>query len=319
MKIVLVDIHRVLTSHICRIMAILGHEILIPDKTYKINNYPKPPIQNWCWNESYDSESVKIFGPNVRAASKQEILDSSVDAICIPNVESQWELRDLATKIPGIKTFYYTGNDYFKGHLPYSDGMKNIIFADQSAKKFSEEAGVPNRAEWVPFIHYEESFTPGLPNPVQIISYINDYQKNFERCWLFVNKIKEVNPEIIIENIENQPLESVKNRMLGATFGLSVKNLDGLGFSVLENMSLGRPMLLHKDCSMGKSLMRWSLPNQTCLFFNDGKDFRDIVEAAVACPEWVEGFQRSCYRRIRELVDTEKEIETLRKFLENLI
>lgn len=296
----------------------LGHSVLIPSKDWKVTHYPDPPVQRWVWDTSRDDSWVKSnYGQNVSAVSKEECLDLTPDALWITNFESQGEiLKEVAAKLPKAKIIYFSGNDYWINCYPLA---QNYIYSDQTAKEHCRINKTPNSSQWIPFIHSDEPFKVSLPNPVQLTSFINGYSRHFNREFLFFNRLKEVNPEVQIENIEEHPREFVRKRMEETTFGLGIKGKEGLGYSNIELASLGRPSILHKDCCQNKSLLSWMLPNQTALYFNDGREFRDIVEAAMFCPEWVEGFQKTCYRRIRELVNTEKEIETLRKFLENLV
>jgi hypothetical protein len=310
------DIHRTLTSHVARMMKVLGHQVIIPDKTYKIEKYPEPPIQNWCWNESYEN-GVTPFGSNVRAMSKDEILNSPIDAICIPNVESQWELRNLAIKIPKVKLFYYTGNDYFKGHLPYSDGMKNIIFADQSSKRFSEEGGVPNRAEWIPFIHSDNLFKSNTS--LELYSYISSYKSHFKQCFDFFQKLRGINQMFIIENIQDKTSEFVKQKMINSSGIVHIKPIEGMGFSTLEAVSLGRPVFAHRTLSNGKSLLRWVKQGRTGMFFENGADFKEILDIIQYAPEVLIALQQNTYKESREIINSSEQIEILKCFLERLI
>ena len=320
MKVLLTDSHRTLSLYICRMLDVLGHEVLLA--SWKPTNISPPPVSPFCYDYSRTTDLARqMYGKNVACVTKEECLDLAPTALWITNYESQHEiLKEIAPKLPNSKLIFFSGNNYWMDWADWRDPRNsNYLFGDTTGVEIAAKYQLKNAHRWIPFIHSDAPFVPSLPNPVQITSFINGYSKHFNKEFQFFNRLKEVNQEIQMENIENQPPEAVQQHMDFCTFGLSIKGLEGIGYSNIELASRGRPVILHKDCCKNKALLNWMLPNQTAAYFNDGREFRDIVEAAISCPEWVEGVQRSCYRRIRELVNTEKEIETLRKFLENLV
>ncbi len=324
MKIFLPDIHKSLTKNLCIYLKRLGHSVVLPSKEYLITEYPNPPVQQWCWNTTWTTETAqKEFGSNVICLSKSEVLDAKPDVLLITNYESQFEvLKQLLPNLPKSKVAFYSGNDYWEGWFDHSK-YQNYLAADETGHCIAQKYKTANYQNIIPFVYPERSDSFEykkycLNNAIPLIGcYINDYQKNFPDAFAFYQKLKEIAPKTQYSLLENQPITKVHETMECSCATIHIKNLEGLGLATLESLAFGRPLILHRQLSLGKSLMKWSKQFQTCFFIENGRDYIEVIDA-FKNRDFLYAAQNSAYSTVREIVCEEEQSFLLHKFLENL-
>jgi len=319
MKILLPDIHKTLTRNLCVFLDRLGHEAVIPSN-YNITHYPKPPVQQWLFNNSWtDKTAKKEFGPNVKVLNKEEILDYKPDVLLITNYESQFEiLSELAPNLPNAKVAFYSGNAYWDGFFDHYK-YQNLIYADTTSAEIAAKYKLGNAIPIIPFIYPEQSKT-FIPNSDKLIGcYINDYQKNFPRSFNFYEKLKTVSPEFTYKLMENQPIQDVYKTMSDSSLTIHIKDLEGCGLASLESLAFGRPLILHRQLSQGKSLLRWSHQYLSAFFIENGRDYSELLTAFNRSLDFLFLSQELAYDTVRKIVVEEEQVNNLKEFLENLI
>lgn len=321
MKTILMpDIHVGLSKNLCEYFRRLGCQIIIPSK-YKITHYPPPPVQQWLFRNDWgQAEATSTFGANVTVMNKEEILDSKIDLVLLTNYECQFELmKEIVPNISGCKVAVYSGNRYWDGAYDLANTYKNYLWADFLGGQLAAKYQVPNAKFIIPFIYPEKSkvFAPSLTNIIGC--YINNYQKNFPSAYQFYKKLVEISPGMEHILMENKPVSEVYDAMGKSAITLHCKNEEGCGIASLESLAFGRPLILHRQLAREKSLLRWSIPYLSAFFIENGRDFAELTQAITQNPEILTAFQRSAYDTVRRVMVEEEQLETLKKFLENLV
>ena len=83
-------------------------------------------------------------------------------------------------------------------------------------------------------------------------------------------------------------------------------------------MACGRPVFLHKQLAMNKSLLQWSIENATVLFFDSDYEYVSKLKALMDSKDYRYYLQETCSKTIRKIIDNNIETQNLNKFLINL-
>lgn len=148
----------------------------------------------------------------------------------------------------------------------------------------------------------------------------NDYYYLWEE---FKNELKEFEWRmhgILGEMIEDDE-EKIAETMRDSTFIWQVKggNSEGYGFVIHQAFALGRPIIVKSSLYKGKPAEKLIEDLKTCIDL----DLHSKQEAAnlireYSKPEKHKQLCENAYKRFKEVVDFDKEFETIKKFLENL-
>lgn len=319
MKILLPDIHKTLTRNLCVYLDRLGHKIIIPSN-YNITHYPKPPVQQWLFNNSWTQTlAEKELGINVMVQDKDGILDSKPDVLLITNFESQFEiLNELAPNLPNAKVAFYSGNDYWNGWFDHSK-YQNYLFADWTGSQISDLYKMKNGKFIIPFIYPAGScsFKRSFSNTIGC--YINDYQKNFPRSFNFYKNLQEIQTMFKYELMENKPINEVYETMMNSSLTIHIKEKEGCGLATLESLAFGRPLILHRQLAQDKSLIKWSHQFLSAFFIENGRDYFELLTAFSENPNLLLLSQESAYNTVRKIVNEDEQLNTIKDFLNNLV
>jgi len=98
-----------------------------------------------------------------------------------------------------------------------------------------------------------------------------------------------------------------------------LKHAEGYGYTILESLSSGRPVLLFTPYTIDRSYTKWCLPNKSALYFNTAEEYFGHVNRLLSDEDFRCELQESTAKTVREIVNNEEQGEILKRFLENLI
>lgn len=320
MNILFPDIHNNLSIRMAIAFNALGHKMIIPSKEYKPTHYGH--TRRWCWNDSYTQEIAdkKFEYKNVLVLSKEEILDSKPEIICIPAFECQFEIiHELMPKLPkSTKLFYYSGNDYIPGVWYPFYSLKNYLYADFAAHEECKKHQVPNTLYYRPYVPFDRYKPSSKPKEMMVSNFTCDFERNFNDCYKFSKALEAQNPEAKHIFCDNQPNDVVLDIMQRSLASISIKPAEGYGYSALESMGCGTPVFFHRDLSHRRSYTQWAIEGETAFYISSPAEYRAKLKALIDSPDYRNWIHYNCAQKIREYIDNCAETQKLGKFLENL-
>ena len=192
MNIFFPDTHITLAKNMARAFKELGHSIVIPSKDYRIT---KRPPQNWIWNDSHSTESIKAHGfpDSTKLVDNEELYDLKPEVIFVTAFENQFEVLEVIwpkAKEWGAKLVFYSGNDYWDTAYPW-DMIENYLPADQLASSICKKRAV-HHFHYRPWIDYDMFSFDGTSDGNSVGSYICGYADNFPQDFEIYNQIKNI-------------------------------------------------------------------------------------------------------------------------------
>lgn len=320
MRIFWPDIHKNLTKNMALTFKKLGHTMLIPSSDWKPTYYPAPPVKKFIWNETWNNDSCSWFGDNVKAVSKEELLETGADVIFITAYENQFEiLNEVLPNIKGdFKLAHYSGNDYWLGAYPV-DTIYNYLCADYTGFNIAYKHN-KNYLYYRPRVDYD-FFKYGGTNDSKIFGcYITDYQHTFPDDHEATKSISNSLRDLIKINIHDKSSkDEVYNGMVESAATIHIKRLEGYGYSMIESCAVGRPIFLPLQYSANKSYTNWIIEGKTGFYFSDIRELVKKINLYYISQEVRHKAQENCAKYIREYINNEEQEFELNKFLNNLI
>lgn len=315
------DIHKNLTRGIAEAFHLLNHTLILPSKQYKISHRAPNQFSQFVWNEEWTQEKANLFfkHQNVKVLNKEEILDLKPEILFISNFESQFEiLNELWPHLKNeSKLVFYSGNDYWDGAYPFYISQ-NYLCADYTGYLLSNKHKL-NYLYYKPWVDYDRCKFEGVTDSNIIGIYIAEYEKNFNKEYLYSKELEKLTPYIKYHYHTNSTQQEVTQTLKSSIATQHIKGLEGYGIAIIESMACGKPVFLHRQLSQNKSLMQWSIENTTALFFDSSEEYAAKLKALVDSKDYRHFLHYQTANTIRQIIDNQKETEKLRNFLNNLI
>lgn len=320
MNILWPDIHKNLTKSMAKAFDLLNYNIIIPSKDYNIKHRPPKQFSQFVWNEEWTQEKANIFfdTKNVKILSKEQILDLKPEVVFITNFESQFEILEELYPILNNKSkfAFYSGNDYWDGAYPFFK-IKNYLCADYTGYLLSRKYNL-NYLYYKPWVDYDNLKFAGYSDQFNIGIYISEYEKNFSKEYQYSKHLEKLTPWINYIYNTKSTHQEVLDSLHKSIATQHIKSLEGYGIAIIESMACGRPVFLHRQLSMNKSLLQWSIENATALFFDSDHEYISKLKSFIDSKDYRYYLQETCSKTIRKIIDNKTETENLNKFLINL-
>lgn len=315
------DIHKNLTKGISEALNILGHTLILPSSEYKITHRPPNQFSQFVWNEEWSQEKANSFfnKKNIKVLNKEQILDLKPEIIFISNFESQFEiLNEIWPHLKDKSTLaFYSGNDYWDGAYPFYVSQ-NYLCADYTGYLLSNKYKL-NYLYYKPWIDYDRCKFEGPTDGNIVGIYISEYEKNFNKEYLYSKELKKLTPYIEYHYHTNSTQEELTKTLKSSIATQHIKSLEGYGMAVIESMACGKPVFLHRNLAQNKSLMQWSIENITALFFETPEEYSAKLKALTDSKDYRHFIQTTTGKVIRQIINNDKETEKLGHFLNNLL
>lgn len=319
MKIFFPDIHVHLTRNMAKAFRQMGATVILPSKNYRPKFRPKPPVNDFVWNESYTTKKAKEeFGDNVLVLSKDEIIEEKPDILFITAYENQEEvIKELYNPLKSFsKLVAYSGNDYWDGAYDFSV-IKNYLCADYTGYTLAKKYNV-NHLYYRPYVNYDFFKYQGVSDSNLFGSYINQYQKLFTQEFDFCKNIFASCNQLSHRLCDSRPLDFVINTLRESIATIHIKRIEGYGYSIIESMAAGRPVFLHRQLAENKSYKNWAIEGLTAYYFNDAQEFENKALAFYENQEFRHSQQEACAKAIRKMINNDEQFSNLKNFLNNL-
>jgi glycosyltransferase involved in cell wall biosynthesis len=314
------DIHKNLTKGMANAFHLLGYTLILPSKDYIIKHRPPKEFSQFVWNESWTQEKADDFflHKNVKVLNKEQILDLKPEIIFISNFESQFEvLNELWPYLKNnSKLVFYSGNDYWDGAYPFYVAQ-NYLCADYTGYLLSNKYKL-NYLYYKPWVDYDRCKFKGPTDSNIIGIYIAEYEKNFNKEYIYSKELEKSTPYIQYDYHTNSTQEELTQTLHSSIATQHIKGLEGYGMAIIESMACGRPVFLHRGLSQNKSLMQWSIENVTALFFESIEEYNAKLKALVDSKDYRHFLQTTTAKVIRHIINNEEETKKLNNFLNNL-
>jgi glycosyltransferase involved in cell wall biosynthesis len=315
------DIHKNLTKGIAEAFHLLNHTLILPSKDYKIKHRAPEQFTQFVWNEEWTQEKAEEFfkHKNIKVLNKEEILDLKPDIIFITSFETQFEiLNELWPHLKDkSKLAFYSGNDYWDGAYPFYISQ-NYLCADYTGYLLSNKYQL-NYLYYKPWVDYDRCKFEG-PTDTNIVGvYISEYEKNFNKEYLYSKELKKLTPYIEYHYHTNSTKEELTKTLHSSIATQHIKSLEGYGIAIIESMACGKPVFLHRALTQNKSLMQWSIENVTALFFETNGEYIAKLKALMESKDYRHFLQNTTSKVIRQIINNENETKKLSIFLNSLI
>jgi hypothetical protein len=314
------DIHKNLTKGMAEAFHLLNHTLILPSKDYKINHRPPEQFSQFVWNEEWTQEKADNFfkHKNVKVLNKEQILDLKPEILFISNFESQFEiLNELWPHLKNkSKLAFYSGNDYWDGAYPFYISQ-NYLCADYTGFILSQKYKL-NYLYYKPWVDYDRCQFEG-PTDTNIVGiYISEYEKNFNKEYLYSKELEKLTPDIEYHYHTNSAQEELTKTLYSSIATQHIKSLEGYGMAIIESMACGKPVFLHRNLAQNKSLIQWSIENVTVLFFETNEEYIAKLKALTESKDYRHFLQTNTAKVIRSIINNENETKKLDNFLNNL-
>nr|WP_312162084.1 hypothetical protein [Brevundimonas diminuta] len=316
MKIFMPSVHPRRTKGVASSLNSVGMPLYIAGSSFAPNvGVHKKYTQN---------EATELFGQNVYIYEGNEIFDNPPDIVISGREDSEIELFSLVEKIRSSKFcsfLAYSGN--FHSHFNW-EIYQGAICTDLATRMIARWRGIP-AIEYRPAFSFDSfPYQPGhREKDIILRSYIQTFEERYPTAFKIHDAISrkynsDLWPNVLIENVRDKSLSEVERLMRESVATIHIKDQEGFGWSVLESLSVGRPLILQSGLAKHMAMTNWAIHNETALYFEDEKDLENIVIKLRDDIDWRVDFQRKTASKIRSLYDFYSSARELGKFLEHM-
>lgn len=266
-------------------------------------------------------QAREIYGDNVFATESDEILKSPPDVIILgreDNLKSTQQLRRKLNRIKPVAVVGYSG--VFQSQFQYRK-LDGLIATDKASRAVARYRGIP-AVKFYPEFAFDD--WPYVPEPAQdrviLRSFVRGYKARFPLSYEFHEACKkklaeEFGDKVLIENYEDAGSKEVRALMRESTASLHIKDEEGFGWSTVESLSMGRPIIWQAGLSRSMAFREW-LPDQGAEFrIVTPEDLVPIVARLLTDPQWRRDVQEEAAKTVRATFDVHRNAENLGDFL----
>jgi len=272
----------------------------------------------------YSAEQAKTsFGSNVSVFEDGDIFNNPPDVIVVgreDNERASIELwRRLSRKKPVVLCAY---SGVFQSRFSW-DQYRGVIACDLPSRAIARYHDVPS-------IKFQPVFaTSDYPYQTYVFdkqfalrSFINGLSWRFpgahELHTTCKRALESTFDNVLVENIEKLPLSEVKRLISVSAATLHIKDEEGFGWSILESLSTGRPIIAQSGLARNMAFNDWVIPGETAFFFKNTEDLITIVKGLIDDPDRLQLVQRQAADHLRKSFKPELYANELGSFLRDL-
>lgn len=261
------------------------------------------------------------FSPSAFAVEGDEIFDNPPDIIVVgreDNLESTIKLRRQLNRIKPVAIVGYSG--VFQSRYQYKK-LDGLIATDKASRVAARYVGVPSLKF---FPHFGFDRWPYEPEPEQspviLRSFIRNYQERFPLSYAFHQECRSKLTEaygdrVVVENFEKVQGPDVPKLLRECTASLHIKDQEGFGWSTVESLATGRPILWQSGLSRNMAFLEWMADGGEAFRFTTADDLVRLVGRFLEDPAWRTSVQVEAAETIRATFNVEDYAEALGDFL----
>ena len=314
MRVFFTHMHITLGASLALMLRRAGFAVYTPDEEF--TGAIRGPYQN--------SNALHIAGAT--QISAEEFLDTPMDAAILMCQEQErgswWEL--VADQKPDMTVVHYAGNEW----VPYQRSVNHLLYTNNNVLTHLTPRIQEQRI--YPILPYE-AYQPPLKDRAELAqpvvrSFISDI-KNWKRGYPDFCRLQALAraqlPAVKIENHEfrwGQPRDEVSKLMHTALLGAHFKDSEGYGFSVLEMMCQGVPVIVpnylfsrHVPVSefVVNGLTGWVVTNTV--------EAMSVIDKCYGDREYLQKYGDAAAERVRMIIDEEEQVANLKQFMEKAV
>lgn len=200
-----------------------------------------------------------------------------------------------------------------------------IIATDVATRILARSFGVPALKFFPDFAFDAYPYVPEPPSDRIILrSYTNHLAKRFPLAHAFHEECRALLKErfgdrVRVENVEGVQRQRVRELMAESTATLHIKDEEGFGWSIVESLSTGRPVISQAGLSRNMTYNEWVADDAKALTFDKPADLVRIVARLIDDRAWRSALQRDAAETIRRRYDPAAHAEALGEFLAALV
>jgi hypothetical protein len=255
-----------------------------------------------------------------KAITLEEFLDIKPDVVLC----SCWEQINGSinmARAAGSKLVVRAGNN----GVPYNKSHSQYLISNDLHTY--ERCNIPNKLFFYLPPDYDFWMKQEWHSDSRIVSsFIHHYERFWKNSWALYTKIREVNNEIAFINYGVSPgftysppllhVNDVRRALSISRCMLHVKELEGYGWSMLEAISSGIPVIAVEKYVKGKTCEHFLKEGVTCILLKDNvqefsrafKDIDTLAQISEAGREF-----------LKKLINPEEQYAKVKKFMEEKV
>jgi glycosyltransferase involved in cell wall biosynthesis len=184
----------------------------------------------------------------------------------------------------------------------------------------------------VPVIRYYELLDPNAypytqwrePETIILPTFVNNFRDRFPTSASFHDECSEkiagrFGDKVKLEVVDGKPHHEVMDILRRSPAVLMIKDQEGYGWSVIEALATGRPIIYQAGLMRGMEFHKWTEPGVTAIPFVTAEDLISVIDNMLADREKLASMQSRSSAVFREKWDGLATSDDFNLFLEDLV
>jgi hypothetical protein len=303
--------HITLGASLALMLRRAGFAVYTPDEGF--TKAIRGPYQN--------SNALNIAGAT--QLSQDEFMTTPMDAAILMCQEQEranwWQL--VGNQKPKMTVVHYAGNEW----VPYKGEVTHLLYTNTNVLGHLKT----NHSQRIyPILPYE-SLQPPLPDRAvqaekvvrSFISDIRAWKQGYPDFQRLRTLAQAQVPDVHIENNEfywGQTRDEVSKLMNSALLGIHFKDSEGYGFSVLEMMAQGVPVIIPRYLA-DKTLGEFIWHDKTGWIVDSSPAAIPIIKRCLEDREYLQTMGDYASGRVKTLINEEQEVSQLKEFMHGAV
>lgn len=265
------------------------------------------------------------WGENIRCYENSAIFDDPPDVLIVGAEGLEPEAFPLWHRLSELKPVVLCAlSGCYQSRFSWT-AYRGHICADGPSRALA-------RFHDVPAIRYYELFEPNdyplLPwdpdAPITLPTFVNHFEMRFPLSASFQRECASALREafgdrVRAEVVDGRPNEDVRATLAGSAATLAIKDQEGYGWSMLEALSSGRPIIYQRGLLRGMEFHKWTEDGISAFGFTTPRDLVDLVGQIMSDPSAYRQKQIRTAEILRERYDGAATGDDLNAFLGDLV
>ena len=258
--------------------------------------------------------------PGVSQLSQEEFGDTPMDILFLLCKEQElgqwWQL--VKAPHPKATVVHYSGND----HTGYEPSKVDFLLAADSTT--AKACHPKHQLNFFPILPYQDLPEPEPNRAERAQSKIGSYVQSMEQHWpvqhAMFTKLLEMLKGYKVEGLNHSGAgrQVCWEYMLRSLLTVHFKGAEGYGYSVLESLAMGVPVISTKALVFGRTLEKFFIHGQTGWVVEGPTEALNIIDAMNHNRPALQAMGQRAYNLVRTLLNEEQEVANLKLFLEQV-
>ena len=263
-----------------------------------------------------NTEPIEIAGTT--QISQEDFDKTPMDILfllCVEQEKGNW-WKYVAGGQSNARVVHYAGND----SVPYNAEKVNyLLAADRSTQSMFPKANV---LRFYPILPLEDFPTPEPDRAHRAHSKVGSYVINLDKFWPVDWKLHEqvrgLLRDISVKYHSGARRWDCHHYMRQSLLTMHFKGAEGYGFSVLESLAQGVPVLSTRRLVTARTLSEFIIPGETGWLVDTAEEAVEIIHEMNVNRDELQRISTNAAQRGRDIIYEPTQVDNLRNFLENL-